>query len=153
MGVFTQVDRIDELARELQREVQRRFWEVVESDARVIAEELISEKGLDDVCRDIDEALDNAEPHIHYMAESNATYYIDNWLLATFAPREAEDLVDEELVRLSVCEKEEFSMDDAVTIYAIDMWRNAIREKLKEILREKCAKVGLLGKLRAVIRR
>ena len=153
IGVFTQKDEIERLARELEREVQRRFEEVVRMDAEEIAERLIDEKGLDDVCRDIEEAIDEAEPMIHYSAETNATYTYDNYLLATFAPYyEGKELVDEELVGLSVCGESEFNMDRAVTVYAFELWRGAITEKLKEILKEKCSKVGRLRSVLAKVK-
>jgi len=152
MGVFTQEHRIEELARELEREVQRRFREVARIDAEEIAEELIDKKGLDDVCRDIEEAIREAEPMIHYSAECNATYFYDNYLAVAFAPSDIEDEVDEELVGLSVCGESEFNMDRAVTVYAFELWRVAITEKLREILKEKCSKVGgLKGILARVI--
>jgi len=153
MGVFTQKERIEELARELEREIHRRFEEIVKIDAEEIAKELIDRKGLDDVCRDIEGAIIEAEPMIHYSAENNATYTFDNYLLATFAPYyEGKELVDEDIVGELACSQIEFSLDRAVSIYAVELWKGAIEEKLREILKEKCSKIGRLSRVLARVR-
>ena len=98
MGVFTQKHRIEELARELLSEIQRRYYDVVEDSAKEIAEEIIEEKGLDDICRDIDEAISYADEKIHYEADRLASSTYDSYLLATFAPYPEEQEIDETIV-------------------------------------------------------
>jgi len=149
MGVFTQKDEIERLARELASKIQRRYYDVVEDSAKEIAEKLIEEKGLDDICRDIDEALSYADEMIHYEADRLATAIYDNYLLATFAPYPEEQEIDETIVGDIAC-SEEFSMDKAVTAYAYELWRVGIEKSLRRILREKCSKAG---KLRRVLAR
>ena len=151
MGVFTQKHRIEELARELSSEVQRRYYDVVEDSAKEIAEELIEEKGLDDICRDIDEAISYADEMIHYEADRLASPIYDSYLLATFAPYPEEQEVDETIVGYIAC-SEEFSMDKAVTAYAYELWRVGIEKSLRKILREKCSKVGRLRSILAKVR-
>lgn len=153
MGIFTDVERIERLDNELRREVRKRFWGTAKDYAEEIAEYLIEEKGLDDVCRDIDEAISEAEDYIHEDADTAVTYTYDNWLLALYAPVEIEEQIDEDLVKYSVCEeKPEYFMDRTITLYAYEIWREGIRMKLKEILKDRCAKVGLLGRVRTVVK-
>jgi len=106
-------------------------------------------EGLDDICRDIDEALSYADEMIHYEADRLATAIYDNYLLATFAPYPEEQEIDETIVGDIAC-SEEFSMDKAVTAYAYELWRVGIEKSLRRILREKCSKAG---KLRRVLAR
>ena len=151
MGVFTQKHRIEELARELSSEIQRRYYDIVEDTAKEIAEELIEEKGLDDICRDIDEALSYADEKIHYEADRLASSTYDSYLLATFAPYPEEQEIDETIVGDIACSGE-FDMDKAVTAYAYELWRVGIEKRLRRILREKCSKVGKLRSILAKVR-
>jgi len=147
MGVFTQKDEIERLARELASKIQRRYYDVVEDSAKEIAEELIEEKGLDDICRDIDEAISYADEMIHYEADRLALPTYDSYLLATFAPYPENQEVDETIVGEVVC-GEEFDIDRAVSVYAYELWRVGIEKSLRRILKEKCSKAG---KLRSVL--
>jgi len=144
MGVFTQKRDIDQLARELTNKIQRRYYDVVEDSAKEIAEELIEERGLEEICRDIDDAVSIADDRIHYEADRLATMTFDNYLLATFAPYPESEEVDQDIVGEMVCGRGEFNLDTAVTAYAYELWRTGIEKKLKEILEEKCEKAGLL---------
>jgi len=151
MGVFTQKYRIEELARELEREVHRRFREVARMSAEDIAEQLIEEKGLDDICRDIDEAISEAEDMIWEDADSNVLYDFDNYLLATFDPYPEREEVDFDVIKTTACSEEtENVVGKAIQAYAFELWRAGIRNELRNILKEKCSKVG---RLRRVISR
>jgi len=152
MGVFTKMDRIDELARKLSHEVQRRYYDVVEDSAREIAKELIDEMGLSNVCRDIEEAIIKADEKIHYEADRLASSTYDSYLLATFAPYPEEHEVDETIVGDIACAGE-FDMDKAVTAYAYELWKVGIEKTLRRILKEECKRVGLLRSVLAKIRK
>lgn len=131
MGIFTDVDEIRRLSDELGALVRKRFREVARMDAEEIAENLIEEKGLDTVCRDINNAISEASDMIHEAADTNVTYDFDNFLLATFDPYPEREEVDDYIIKESACAEE----------YAYELWRVGIRKELEEILKEKCAGV------------
>ncbi len=154
MGVFTQVKEIEELTRRLESLVRKRFYEVARIDAEEIAESLIDEKGLDAVCRDIDEAISEADDKIREAADSNVTYDFDNFLLATFEPYPENQEVDDYLVKEGACAEEpEYFLNKAVQLYAYELWVAGIRNALKEVLKERCEKAGLFRRSLARIRR
>jgi len=139
MGIFTDVDEIRELSSRLDGLIKKRFYEVARIDAKEIADELIEEKGLDDVCRDIDEAIAEADDRIHESADSNVIYDFDNFILATFDPYPEREEVDDYLVKEVACEEEpETFLGKAVQSYAYELWKAGIRNALREILEERC---------------
>lgn len=139
MGHLTWYKEIGELSERLENLVEKAYREIVKDEAEEIADELIDSMGLDAVCRDIDDAISEAEDLIHESADSLATTTFDNYLLATFAPYPEYREVDEDVIK-TVC-YDEFSVDKAVAYYAFELWRVGIRNKLREILEEKCAGV------------
>lgn len=140
MSLFTDVDEIRELTSKLDSLVKRRFREIAKMDAEVIAEYLIEEKGLEEVCRDIDEAISEAEDWIHEDADGNVMYYFDNDLLLAFEPYPESEEVDQDIVKDIVCSGEADNfVEKAVSAYAYELWRAGIRNALEEILKEKCA--------------
>jgi len=142
MGIFTDVDEIRRLSDELGALVRKRFREVARMDAEEIAENLIEEKGLDTVCRDINNAISEASDMIHEAADTNVTYDFDNFLLATFDPYPEREEVDDYIIKESACAEEpEFFVTKAAQLYAYELWRVGIRKELEEILKEKCAGV------------
>lgn len=142
MGIFTQVDEISELTGRLGALVRRRFYEVAKMDAEEIAEVLIDERGLEEVCMDIEEALSEADDMIHESADSNIIYDFDNYLLATFDPYPENQEVDDYSVKEAACSEEpEMALTRAVQVYAYELWKAGIRNALKKILEEKCAAV------------
>ena len=78
-------------------------------------------------------------------ADSHVIYDFDNFLIGTFDPYPEKEEVDEEVIRMAVCEEREYSPTaKAMQAYAFELWRAGIRNALKEILIEKCKKAGLL---------
>ena len=140
MSLFTDYEEIDELVSKLGARIRWAYNEITRSDAEEIADELINEKGLDYVCSDIDEAISEVEDWIHEDADAHVTYTIDNYLLATFDPYPENQEVEYDLVKPFACESEaEDVVDKAVLAYAYELWRIGIRNKLKEVLKERCA--------------
>lgn len=141
MGVLTWHDKeIEELSKRLDGRVKKAYYEIVKDEAKELAEELIDSMGLDAVCRDIDDAISEAEDWIHERADRLVTYTFDNYLLATFAPYPEYQEVDEDVIGELSCGGE-FSVDRVITNYAYELWRVGIRKELEEILKEKCAGV------------
>lgn len=153
MGIFTQVDEIEQLSNRLSGLVRKRFYEVARQDAEDIANELIEEMGLEEVCMDIDEAISEADDKIYEVADTNVTYDFDNFLLATFEPYPENEQVDDHLVKENACaEDPEMVLTKAVQTYAYELWVAGIRNALKEILKEKCAGVMKRGVARVSVR-
>jgi len=154
MGIFTQVDEIENLARRLSSEVTRRFYRVVERRAEELSEELIESKGLQNVCADIDEAIESIEDAIHYDAEIYSTYTYDNYLLVSSIPYSEKKDVEEEymdVIKERVC-GEDFHVDKAINDFAYFIWYTNIRNELRKLLEEKCKKAGLLARVAGLLR-
>jgi len=154
MGIFTQVDEIENLARRLSSEVTRRFYRVTEERAKELAEELIESKGLQSVCADIDEAIEGIRDAIHYDAEIYSTYTYDNYLLVSSIPysekEEAEEYMD--IIRERACSDEYFHVDSAIHDFAYYIWYTNIKNELRKLLEEKCKKAGLLARVAGLLR-
>ena len=143
---------IEELGSRLEGLVKRAYRELTRETAEEIANNLIEEKGLDDICRDIDEAIEEVEDQIDYEADRLSTYTFDNYLLATFAPYPESTEVDEDIIKELVCDKD-FTVDKVIGTFAYELWRIGIRKELEEILKKKCEEKGLLKSVLARIRR
>jgi len=153
MGIFTQVDEIENLVHRLDSLVKRRYREVVKRDAEYVASELIAQKGLAEVCRDLDDAIEEAEDIIHYTVETNVTYDFDNFLLATFSPYPESQEVDDEVIKEIACaENADVFVEKALQAYAFELWKVGVRNALKEILEERCKKAGLLARVAGLLR-
>ena len=152
MGLFTGDREILKLVEDLDIRVRKKFREIARDEAEEIAKTLIDEKGLDDVCRDIYEAISEAEDYIHESADMLVTNDFDNFLLATFDPYPERTEVDDYIIKEIACSEEpENFVNKTIQAYAYELWRAGIRNALKEILEERCEKAGLLRRLKAVV--
>ena len=141
MGIFTEVGEIERLSSRLSELVGKKFYEVARDAAEEIAEVLIDEKGLDDICRDIDDAVSEASDMIHEAADLNVSYDFDNYLLVAFEPYLKNEKVDNYIVKEIACaEDSEIFLTKAVQAYAYELWRVGIENALREVLKEKCAR-------------
>jgi len=141
MGLFTDVDQIRELTNRLESLVAKRFREIAGIDAGEIAQNLINQKGLDAVCRDIDDAISEAEDMIHEVADTNVTYDFDNFLLATFDPYPERKDVDGFIIKEVACNEDpSLFVEKTMQAYAFELWKEGIKNELRKILKEMCAK-------------
>ena len=144
MSLFTDDERINTLVNELSGLVTKRFYEVAKRDAKEIADELLEEYDLSDICTDIDDFIsENADTYIHEDADANVINDFDNFLLATFEPYPENEEVDDYIVREAACSEEpSIFLEKAVQAYAYELWYNGIKNALKEYFEELCSKAG-----------
>ncbi len=139
MTLFTRDDKIERVFRELETLVLKEYRDTVKEDAKEIAKELIEERGLDYVCRDIYDALAEADDLIHETADSRVTYTLDNELLLLFDPYPEREQVDFDIIKEVASHAEaEDVVGTTVQAYAYELWKVGIRNALEEILKEKC---------------
>jgi len=147
VSIFTQEVEISELLSRLSDLVTKRYHKVAEMEAEEIADTLFDTMGAELVCSDIDDAISEADDYIWEKADTDTTYTLDNDLLYLVDPYPENKEVDLDLVNdiaCSECKSRGDVLTKAVGAYALELWRVAIREKLREVLEKRCSELGLL---------
>ena len=147
MGVFSDDVKIYTKIESVGHDIQKKFRKVAKEKADEIADKLIIELGLDEICHDIDEVINMHRGYIDWEVNELTESPFDNYLVAFFEPTTQETPIDQAVIGQNICEylceERRFDkfVDKTIEEFAEEIWRTEIIENLRSILEEKCEEI------------
>jgi len=128
-------ENVEKEYNELHSKVIREYRRIARVDAEDILEDIKDELDWEYICEDPNRVVDEADDKVHEKADTNVTYTFDNWLLSMVDPYPENQEVDEYFVKQAACEE---GLDQAVTVYAYELWEAAIKDALVDLVKDRC---------------